>query len=108
MTDYRARVAGEATERPDGWSIEWVDRSEGIARATNGDASLLLLIEGDGQAWWVTVRGRRVAVEIRSWRERVLAEAETSAQVAGGPVTVAATLPGLIVAVAVSVGDEVE
>ncbi|HEY8170775.1 MAG TPA: biotin/lipoyl-containing protein [Candidatus Limnocylindria bacterium] len=108
MTAFEARVAGRPTQGPAGWSIAWVDRSEGIARATNGETSVLLLVEGSGQEWWVTIRGRRIGVEVRSWRERVLAEAETSAQVAGGPVTVAATLPGLIVTVAVSVGDEVE
>jgi biotin carboxyl carrier protein len=46
-------------------------------------------------------------VTVRSWRERVLAEAETGASAHGGPVEVRATLPGMVVAVAVGPGDEV-
>jgi biotin carboxyl carrier protein len=38
----------------------------------------------------------------------VLAEAESRAEATGGPMTVTATLPGLVVAVRVAPGDEVE
>jgi biotin carboxyl carrier protein len=47
-------------------------------------------------------------VEVRTWRERVLAEAEGARRDDAGPIEVKATLPGLIVAVAVAAGDEVE
>ncbi len=108
MTDHEARVDGRVVGDLGGWTIDWVDRAEGIARATREGESIVVLVEGEGTQWWVTIHGRRIAVEVLSWRERVLAEAETSAQVVDGPVTVTATLPGLIVAVAVSPGDDVE
>ena len=108
MTDYEARVAGEVREPGGGWELRWVDRPLGIARATRGAETVTLLVEGDGEEWYVTVRGRRVPVSVRSWREGVLAEAETAGRTHDGPVTVSATLPGLIVAIVVGAGDEVE
>jgi len=108
MTDYQVRVAGEAVEPGGRWELRWVDRALGIARATRGAEAVTLLVEGDGEEWFVTVRGRRIGVSVRSWRERVLAEAETAAHTHDGPVTVSATLPGLIVAIVVNIGDEVE
>jgi glutaconyl-CoA/methylmalonyl-CoA decarboxylase subunit gamma len=45
---------------------------------------------------------------VRTWRERVMAAAETAARSHAGPVEVKATLPGLIVAIGVGPGDEVE
>jgi biotin carboxyl carrier protein len=56
----------------------------------------------------VTLRGRRIPVAVRTWRERLLADAETASRVHSGPTAVTATLPGLVVAVAVAIGDEVE
>jgi acetyl/propionyl-CoA carboxylase alpha subunit len=108
MTDYEARVGGRPIDEAAGWKVELINRKAGIARATRGGEACLVVVEGSDQAWWVTIGGRRIGVEVRSWRERVLAEAETAATSAGGPVTVTATLPGLIVAVTVSAGDEVE
>ena len=108
MTDYEARVGGRAVEAAMDWEIEWIDRDEGIARASRGGEAHLVVVEGRDQEWWVTIEGHRTGVEVRSWRERVLADAESAATSADGPVTVTATLPGLIVAVAVSAGDEVE
>ena len=55
----------------------------------------------------MTLRGRRIPVAVRTWRERVLAEAESASRRHDGPVEVRATLPGLVVAVAVKEGDEV-
>jgi len=55
----------------------------------------------------VTLRGRRIPVAVRTWRERVLADAESAATRHDGPIEVRATLPGLVVAIAVGVGDEV-
>ena len=83
-------------------------RSEaGVARLTDGARTDHCLVEGQGEAWVVTLRGRRIPVSGRTWRERVLAEAESAASGHAGPVEVRATLPGLVVAVAVSEGDEV-
>jgi biotin carboxyl carrier protein len=109
MTDHEVRVGGVRVEPATGWLITWVDRSVGIARITSPDGrSRLVVVEGHDQAWWVTIEGRRIGVEVRTWRERVLAEAETLATTVDGPAIVTATLPGLIVAVSVSAGDEVE
>ena len=107
MTDYEARVDGQPVAAADGWRLDLVDRAHGVGRLTDGERSLLVLAEGQGSDWAVTLRGRRIPVTVRSWRERVLAEAETEARAHAGPVEVRATLPGLIVTVAVASGDEV-
>jgi len=108
MTDYEVRIGDEPVSAADGWRLEWVDRPSGVARLLNGERSLHILVEGSGTDWVVTLRGRRIPVGVRSWRERVMAEAETAAHTHVGPVEVKATLPGLIVAVGVAVGDQVE
>ena len=107
MTDYEVRVDGERVAPAEGWRLEAADPSRGIARLVNGSASVPVLVEGSGSDWVVTIRGRRIPVTVRSWRERILADAETEAAAHSGPTAVKATLPGLIVSVAVSVGDEV-
>jgi len=107
MTDFETRVAGDPVATADGWRLDWADPARGIARLTDGDRSHLVLVEGQGTEWTVTLRGRRIPVTVRSWRERVLAEAETEGPLQSGPVEVRATLPGLVVAVAVVPGDEV-
>jgi biotin carboxyl carrier protein len=107
MTDYETRVDGEPVDPPEGWRFDWVDPAHGVARLTDGERSVPVLAEGQGSEWTVTLAGRRIPVSVRSWRERVLAEAETAARAHAGPVDVRATLPGLIVAVAVAAGDEV-
>jgi biotin carboxyl carrier protein len=108
MTDLETRVVGEPVEPPGGWRLDWIDEGHGVARLTDGERSHLVLVEGQGTDWTVTIRGRRIPVTVRTWRERVLAEAETEARSHAGPVEVRATLPGLIVAVAVVAGDEVD
>jgi biotin carboxyl carrier protein len=108
MTDYETRVDGEAVDPADGWRFEWVDPAHGVGRLSDGERSMAVLAEGQGSDWTVTLSGRRIPVTVRSWRERVLAEAETEARSHAGPVEVRATLPGLIVAVAVAAGDEVD
>ena len=108
MSDYEVHVAGERVVPAGDWQLEVSDPGRGIGRLVNGSVSLAVLVEGAGSEWVVTVRGRRIPVTVRSWRERVLAEAETAAAAHSGPTEVTATLPGLIVAVAVSIGDEVE
>lgn len=107
MSDYEVRVAGERVAPADGWRLEVADPRRGIGRLVNGSASVPVLVEGTGSDWVVTIRGRRIPVTVRSWRERILADAETAAAGHTGPTAVKATLPGLIVAVAVSVGDDV-
>jgi biotin carboxyl carrier protein len=108
VTDLETRVGGEPTDAAEGWRLHWVDPTHGVARLTDGERSVLVLAEGHRTGWTVTLRGRRIPVTVRSWRERVLAEAETDARSHAGPVEVRATLPGLIVTVAVVAGDEVE
>jgi biotin carboxyl carrier protein len=108
MSDHEVGL-GERTVAPaDGWRLEWDDETAGVGRLTDGERSIPVLVEGEGPDRVVTLRGRRIAVSVRSWRERLLAEAERAAQVHAGPVTIKATLPGLVVAVEVSEGDEVE
>jgi len=107
MSDYEVRIGGERILPADGWRLEAVDPARGIARLVNGSVSVPVVVEGSGADWVVTIHGRRIPVTVRSWRERIMAEAETVAASQGGPVAVRATLPGLIVTVAVSVGDEV-
>lgn len=108
MSDYETRVFDERVIPADDWLLELIDPGRGVGRLVNAEASLPVLVEGAGSDWVVTLHGRRIGVTVRSWRERVLAEAETSAAEHAGPIAVKATLPGLIVSVGVSVGDEVE
>ena len=100
-------IGGEPVRPAEGWRLELTDPERGIGRLVDGTRSLPVLVEGAGSEWVVTIRGRRVPVTVRTWRERLLAEAETAASGHAGPIEVKATLPGLIVAVAVSVGDQV-
>jgi biotin carboxyl carrier protein len=107
MTDLELTIDGAPVEPAAGWTLNWLDRDAGIAVLTDGSRSELCVVEGSGSDWMVTIRGRRIAVSARSWRERVLAEAESAAGRHGGPVEVRATLPGLVVTVAVKDGDGV-
>jgi acetyl/propionyl-CoA carboxylase alpha subunit len=108
VSDHEVRIGDSLVAPADGWRLEWVDRGHGIARLRGPDRSVLIVVEGSGTDWIVTLAGRRVPVTVRSWRERVLAAAETEAGSHAGPVHVTATLPGLVVAVAVAPGDAVE
>lgn len=106
MSDLEARIAGELVGG-DGWQVEWVDRATGLARVHDATTSRLVLVEGGGTEWVVTVAGRRIPVAVESWRERMLAAAETAATARGGPLDVKASLPGLIVSIAVATGSSV-
>jgi biotin carboxyl carrier protein len=108
VSDLETSVDGQPIDAAQGWRLDWVDAMHGVARLTDGERSVLVLAEGHRTDWTVTLRGRRIPVTVRTWRERVLAEAETEARSHAGPVEVRATLPGLVVAVAVVAGDEVE
>ena len=107
MSDLELSVDGSPVEPVAGWSLAWLDPDAGILRLSNGLHAELCLVEGSGTDWVVTLRGRRIAVVARTWRERVLADAESASRRHDGPVEVRATLPGLVVAVAVHDGDEV-
>jgi biotin carboxyl carrier protein len=105
--ELELRVDGELVEPLQGWRVAWLEPARGVVRLTDGRRSLLALVEGSGSDWVVTLHGRRIAVSARTWRERVLAEAETAARAHAGPIEVKATLPGLVVAVRVEAGAEV-
>ena len=107
MTEYEVRVAGDPAEVAEGWSLTWVDRAAGVGLLIGPERSLAVLVEGSGPDWTVTIHGRRIPVTVRTWRERVLAEAEGATRAHGGAVTVKATLPGLVVGIHVAPGDEV-
>jgi biotin carboxyl carrier protein len=108
MIDYEVQIGGEPATPAEGWTIEWDDAAHGTAHLRNGEQAIPVVVEGSGTEWFVTLHGRRIPVAVQTWRERLLAEAATAAQVHSGPIAVKATLPGLVVAVAVAVGDEVE
>lgn len=92
---------------PDGWTLEWIDRDAGLARLASGDRSEAAIVEGHGQDWQVTLRGRRIHVTVRTRREQLLMEAEVAGRAHSGPIEVRATLPGLVVAVSASEGADV-
>ena len=106
-SEYELSVEGAAVEPAAGWTLFWLEVEVGLARLSNGLRSEVCLVEGSGTDWVVTLRGRRIPVAVRTWRERVLADAESASRRHDGPVEVRATLPGLVVAVAVKEGDEV-
>jgi acetyl/propionyl-CoA carboxylase alpha subunit len=105
--DYEAQVDGRPIQPPDAGNFAWIDRAAGVARLTDGSESWLVALEGGGTDWIVTLHGRRIPVTVRSWRERVLAEVAGAVHTHAGPLDITATLPGLIVGVAVSVGQDV-
>ena len=107
MSDFEARIDGRPIAPPDGWRLSWIDAAHGIAQLSRDGRRMTLLVEGGGSDWVVTLRGRRLPVTVRSWRERTLAEAEVAAGTHLGPVEIRATLPGLIVAVEAEEGTEV-
>jgi acetyl/propionyl-CoA carboxylase alpha subunit len=121
----RVFVDGSAITPAEGWTLTWVDgapgaarpvagprppaavRLSGIARLSHDHHSVLVVVEGIASDWHVVLLGRRIPVTVQTWREELLAEAERAAHGPDGPLEVTATLPGLVVAVAASEGDEV-
>ena len=108
VTDYEAGFDGDEVQPAAGWTLDWVDRGRGIGRLTSGQASRPVIVEGAGSEWFVTLAGRRIPISVTTWRERLLAEVRGAAADSDAPVDVRATLPGLVVAVNVAAGDEVE
>jgi acetyl/propionyl-CoA carboxylase alpha subunit len=111
-------VEGQPMEPPPGWSLDWVDREQRVAvlhgggeeggeGGEGGGRRALVAVDGGPGEWVVTLRGRPIRVTVRSHRDRLLAEAATSAGHRSGAAEVRASLPGLVVRVAVSVGDAV-
>jgi len=107
MTDYEPSIDGEPVEPTASWVPTWIDREQGLVRVGDGEQMEIAVVEGAGTDWVVTLHGRRIPVAVRTWRERVLAEAESASRGHDGPIEVRATLPGLVVAVAVREGDDV-
>lgn len=107
MTDLEVRIGDRVATPDEAVTLTWVDEATGLARLGTRRGTRLAVVEGSGAEWHVTLAGRRIPVTVRSWRERVLAEAEVAARAGGGPIDVTATLPGLVVAVAVAEGDAV-
>ncbi|HET6380231.1 MAG TPA: biotin/lipoyl-containing protein [candidate division Zixibacteria bacterium] len=107
-TDLEVLVAGQEAPGAEAWRLTWLDRPAGLARLSDGRRSETVVVEGSGTEWTVTLRGRRIPVTVRTWRERVLAEAEHAAAARGGPLDIKATLPGLVVAIQATEGSEVE
>lgn len=82
-------------------SLTWVDREHGIAVLRRGADRELMALEGGPSEWVATIRGRRIAVTIRSRRDRLLAASASLAGRRHGSADVLATLPGLVVHVLV-------
>ena len=108
MSELELRIADRPVAPAEGWTLTWLDRRQGIVLLRGGGRSQLALVEGAGDHWVITLRGRRIPVSATTWRERVLAEADAAARTHAGPIEVRATLPGLVVAVAVATGAEVD
>ena len=98
-------VDGRPTVIDPTWRPAWVDRGHGDATLRREGDRESVLVEGGPGEWVVTIRGRRIGVTLRSHRERLLAASSPLATRRHGPAEVRATLPGLVVRVAVSPGD---
>ena len=110
MSEIRdAVLAGRTWRRRPAGSWTWLDREArpGPAQPTGAQPDGRMSREA-GTEWFVTLAGRQIPVTVESWRERTLAEARLAEGAVAGPVEIRSTLPGLVVAVNVAVGSEVE
>jgi len=108
---YRVLVGGVEAVEPEpatNWTFTWADRAAGVARLQFADRAVMVVVEGSGPEWFVTLRGRRIPVSVRNRREQLLADAAGASGSVSGPMEVTANLPGLIVAVEAAEGSEVE
>lgn len=104
MADLEVRIDGAEVAPLEGWSIRWLDAGRGIAAATDGRRRVTVLVEGSGSERVVTLDGRRILVSVRTARERMLAEVDAVGSARRGSGAISASLPGLVVAVAVTAG----
>lgn len=104
MTDVEILVGGSAVPVPDHAAVEWVDRARGLALVRLDGRVTRLLVEKTATGWFVVLAGRRMAVEVRTPRERLIAASSGGATAGHGPARVLASLPGLVREVAVEVG----
>jgi biotin carboxyl carrier protein len=88
-------------------SLTWVDREHGVAVLRRGEERELITVEGGPSEWVATIRGRRIAVTVRSRRDQLLADSASLPGLRHGPAEVLATLPGLVVHVLVEPGQVV-
>lgn len=100
-------VDGRPIRPASGWELAWLDRAHGEALMRHEGDRVPVLVEGNGSEWVVTIRGRRLGVTVLGRRDRLLAESTRLLGRRHGPAEVRATLPGLVVRVAVSPGDVV-
>ena len=100
-------IEGQPTAPDPEWEFAWVDRGHREATLRRDGELVPVLVEGGPVEWVVTLRGRRIPVTVHGHRERLLAESSQLAAPRHGPAEVRATLPGLVVKVAVSPGDVV-
>jgi biotin carboxyl carrier protein len=107
MTELAVLVDGAAVDVPDHAVVEWVDRVRGLALVRLDGRVTRLLVEKNATGWFVVLAGRRVAVEVRTARERLIAASSGGAAAGYGPARVLASLPGLVREVAVEVGATV-
>ena len=107
MSDLEARVAGAVREPPEAWHFTWLDPALGIARLVADDRSVVVIVEGEGSDWTVTLHGRRIPVSVRTRRERILEQAVAGPAGQHRPIEVTASLPGLVVAVRALHGSDV-
>jgi biotin carboxyl carrier protein len=105
--DVELLVADLPTVPRAGWSFEWVDRASGVALLRHGHERELVAVHGQARDWAVTLRGRVIPVGVRTHRDRLLAETAEATARSVGPAEVRASLPGLVVRVAVALGDTV-
>ena len=78
---YRVLVGGVEAVEPEpatNWTFTWTDRAAGVARLQAADRAVMVVVEGNGPEWFVTLRGRRIPVSVRNRREQLLADAASA------------------------------
>jgi biotin carboxyl carrier protein len=95
----------EAVEPAAGWTLVWTDLAAGIGRLTDGERHETVVVDGSGTDWFVTLRGRRIAVAVRTRREEALSAAAEASATHDGPLDIRASLPGLVVVIQAAEGS---
>ena len=107
MRPVEIRVGERTVEPRSDGTWHWIEHGAGVGAIWTDGGKATVLVEGGPRDWVVTLRGRRIGVTVRSWRDRILADAAVGAHRPHGPAEVRATLPGLVLSVAVAHGTEV-